>query len=739
MHITRILTLFLALAVVTTARADIDWPTFMANQDMTWTKLPGNWYDGPFMGNGALGTYIIKEPGKNAIRVDIGNSMVHDHRTDDRGIYGRCRLLIGYFLLEPVGEITGCDLRLSLYDATTTGTIHTTAGDIHLRAFVASEAPYIVVETETTGGEKNFKWQFCPEKADSPRQLNAIARKSQNHFKQDYVSNPGPEVSENARGGICIQPLLQGGATATAWRILGKGDKRTLVITNTHTYPTGNAADIARRDIDIKAGDIPRLYKEHTEWWHRYCRQSFVSLPDKRMENFYWAQIYKLGSATRPGKGIADNQGPWLVLTPWPNAWWNLNVQLSYWPVTTSNHTELGQVLVDAVRDNMDNLIANVPTKYRHDSAALPVATDFDMVGTEVPMPGGKGHVQIGNLPWLCHNLWQQYRYTMDTDVLRDALYPALKRAVNLYLHFVYEGEDGRLHLPETYSPEYGSAPDCNYDLALLRWGCQTLIETAGLLGDDDGPDPRWQEVVDRLADYPSDPEQGMLIGAGVPYEKSHRHFSHMLMFYPLHTVNADMPGAREQMERTVDRWFSIPGNILGFSYTGASLMHSAFGDGNSALDKLNGLFTKYLRPNTLYKESGPVIETPLSGAQAILEMLLQSWGGKIRVFPAMPDAWAAASFADLRAEGAFLVSATRLDGKTTSITVRSLAGEPCVLVTDMADPRIVGGGTLRRIADNTYELDLARGKSATITPGGVTPATPAPVAGEGANTFGLK
>lgn len=61
-----------------------------------------------------------------------------------------------------------------------------------------------------------------------------------------------------------------------------------------------------------------------------------MSLPDKKMENFYWAQMYKLASATRTGGGLLDNSGPWQVLTPWPNAWWNLNVQLSYWSVYPS-------------------------------------------------------------------------------------------------------------------------------------------------------------------------------------------------------------------------------------------------------------------------------------------------------------------------------------------------------------------------------------------------------------------
>ena len=117
-----------------------DWKSFMSQQDMTWTRLPQTWYEAPFMGNGSMGSYICKEPGKNAIRVDVGNSMVHDHRTDDASIYGRGRLLIGYFLLHPVGEIKSGDLRLDLWNAETTGCIRTTRGEIKLRACVTSES-----------------------------------------------------------------------------------------------------------------------------------------------------------------------------------------------------------------------------------------------------------------------------------------------------------------------------------------------------------------------------------------------------------------------------------------------------------------------------------------------------------------------------------------------------------------------------------------------------------------------
>ena len=65
-------------------------------------------------------------------------------------------------------------------------------------------------------------------------------------------------------------------------------------------------------------------------------------------ENFYWIQMYKLASATRGDRALIDNTGPWLTVTPWPNAWWNLNVQLTYWALNASNHLDLAASLENA-------------------------------------------------------------------------------------------------------------------------------------------------------------------------------------------------------------------------------------------------------------------------------------------------------------------------------------------------------------------------------------------------------
>jgi alpha-L-fucosidase 2 len=136
-----------------------------------------------------------------------------------------------------------------------------------------------------------------------------------------------------------------------------------------------------------------------------------------------------------------------------------------------------------------------------------------------------------------------------------------------------------------------------------------------------------------------------------------------------------------------------------------------------------------------MYLEAGPVIETPLAAAQAVHEMLLQSWGETLRVFPAIPAAWKEVAFRDLRGEGAFLVSAARHDGRTTYVRVTSLAGEPATLRVQMSNPQISPPAAAERTGDGVYRLRLRKGEAVTLGDGaiGPVPAEPGKV-----NRFGL-
>lgn len=453
----------------------------------------------------------------------------------------------------------------------------------------------------------------------------------------------------------------------------------------------------------------------HQEWWKHYYEVSGLEIPDEKLQAFYWRQMYKLGSTVHRESRVLDNQGVWLSTTPWPGTWWNLNVQLSYWPLYTSGRLEQADSLNRHLAKYQDDLIENVAPEYQHDSSAIGTNTTHNLKSKAADplVDNGAQFVELGNLTWALHDCWLYYRMTLDKEMLRGFLYPLLRRSINYYLHFIWMGEDEKWHLPPTDSPEYGErCEDCNYDLSLLRWGCETLLEIVGILDVPDEKEDVWRDICEKLAAYPVD-ETGYMIGKGVPYAKTHRHFSHLMMHVPLYLVNRENSDSWDLLEKSIRHWFSYKGDILGFSYVGASLMYSAYQKGTEALGYIRSLLESHITENSMYQEDGPVIETPLAAAECIQQLLLQSWGGKIRVFPAMPEEWKEASFDRFSAQGGFWVSAVYENGRTSRIEIESLAGEPCVVETDMRGAliRYQDGCTEERMIDRYCEIELGVGE----------------------------
>ncbi|MEU3301426.1 Tat pathway signal sequence domain protein [Streptomyces sp. NPDC006678] len=712
-------------------REDI-WRTVLDDADLVWQRMPTTWYEGPYLGNGLLGSGIYAEPGAatKAVRFNVQHSEVQDQRPEFGSLFGLARLPIGHFTLEPVGTITGIDWRLGLRDAELTGTLTTTAGTLRLRAFVHTSAPVLAVETEPSAGERDFRWVFHPAEAISPRAAF--------HPRPDgYQGNPPAVIERHGELTAAVQPLLAGGQHVTAWGETTRGERRTLYVSVAHSFPRPTARERALKAVQ-GASAVPYdvLALPHRGWWQRYYRKSFLSLPDARLQRFYWIQLYKAASAARRDAPVMATCGPWLEPTPWPATWWNLNVQLEYWLIHGSNHLELDAV-TRALGEYRDQLTAEVAPAYRGDSAGVARATDIRLRtgpntltsnGYGVGIPGRNPPTpEVGNLVWALHNVWLSYRHTMDRTVLRDTLFPLLRKAVNYYLHFLTPGADGKLHLPATFSPEYGvDAPDCNYDLMLLRWGCRTLLDSARELGVEDPLSGRWEEVLAKLVPYPVD-ANGYMIGAGVPFAKSHRHYSHLLAVYPLYEITGRTAEERALIETSLNHWVSFEGALQGYTFTGAASMSALLGKGEDALGYLDELMRRFIRPNTMYKESGPVIETPLSAAQSVHDMVCQSWGDVIRVFPAVPDAWRDLTVHDFRTQGAFLLSAVRQDDVTRWVRLVSEAGEPCVVRHGIEGPVDVRDGRGRPLryedaGEGTVRIALRRGDSALITARGDRP-----------------
>jgi hypothetical protein len=693
---------------------------------------------------------------KTGLRFRVGRS---DVMIQEQAAY---RVPIGDLVLTPAGKITGGEFRVDLWNAEVTGTLKTDKGEIAIRTFTHARDMVQVIETKPSAGESEFHWKFEPGLCANPRDVrdargttDAAAQAKQ---RLEQNKSPGPQVAKQSDGNSLevnvLQKVFNGDEYATVYReIKGAGGGRTLYMSVGHVVKGEGAITQAVHSSDgaIKTG-VPALEKSHRDWWHAFYPKSFVSLPDTRAESFYWIQLYKLASATRADRPAIDLAGPWYNDTPWPRIWWNLNIQLTYFPIYTANQLELGESLCRMIDNNVENLSRNARgtsdnDRYDHsaDSEAISRTSGYNC-------RAGNPY-ELCNYPWTLHNYYMQYRYSMDDTMLRDRLFPRLKRGINFYLHFLQEGADGKLHMTRGHSPEYPNQPrinpDCNIDLALIRWGCQALLDSCARLKIDDPMIPKWKDTLARLTPYPVD-ENGLMVSATMGWKESHRHYSHLLGIYPLYVMNWDQPENRALINKSFDHWMSLPAAFRGYSWTGAASICAAIERPDEAIKHItyyvNGEGRFPCLPNTFYAEAGPVIETPLSAARSIQDILLTSWGSTIRVFPGVGKSWPDVTFHKLRTEGGFLVSAVRRGGKTQWIRIESLAGEPCRVKCDMADFGALSITSrdimLKKLGNGVTEVDLRKGEWVLLVSPSARPETfiePVAAQQNRVNSYGVK
>lgn len=658
-------------------KEEVNYGEFMSQHDLTWEELPLQWNEGAFTGNAHLGMMVFASLKENRIDFHIGRQDVTDHRkapdkkssigTPGAGVmYDFPRLDLGRLVLLPAGKIVSGTLRVDLWNAEIRGKITTSLGEVSFRAFAPYQEMVQIIEVTSTEKDKGkmvpCKWDFLPGNPSSPRAIVFPDAKE----SKEYHTNPKPIMVKEDNTTIWVQSLLAGGDYATAWteRTGPKPGNSTLYITTANEVPaSGISKNAALKNIQNAVNKpVMDVVKVHRDSWHQFYSKSFLSIPDVRMESFYWIQLYKMATCSRPDGPAVDLNGPYFRVTQWPGLWWNLNVQLTYWLVYESNHLEMGENLITLVDECFETLLS----RFR----------------------GPK----LGDLAWAMHNYWLHYRYAGDRKAIQDKWVPKAMKIAELYEEMQQKNPSGKIGLLPMESPEYkGFAlyTNSSYNLAIYRWLLNTLIESNERANTNPADIAKWKNILANLVPFATD-QNGIRIGSDQAVEISHRHYSHLLGLYPLFQLNPDSPEDRALVDKSVVHWHKIGDGkgLAGYSYTGAASLYAALGRGNDAYSILQNFLTgsigiSQLLSNTFYVESGgknPVIETPLSGAASIMELLMQSWGNKIRIFPAVPDTWKNSLFNDLRAQGGFLVSASRKEGKTEWVRIRSEAGEPCVV-----------------------------------------------------------
>ncbi|MDX2188229.1 MAG: hypothetical protein SFY32_00065 [Bacteroidota bacterium] len=687
----------------------------MSRQDMVWDTLTGYFYDGIPTGNGLQGMLLHRQDknrgdgNTNTLLFEINRSDVIDSCQMQQEGYSWERKAIGKFAFTPKGNMLKNTFRLNLWDAEATGNIVTDKGEIKIKFYTHATQQVQVIDYEWSGNESEPSIKFLADNAGC--MLDFVTVDFQE--KAEYASAEEAILKQENDIFTYHQKLNANREFTLGWTFRKEKNKITLFHTLAYSHPVSAPKFTVEEVLNKSVIQHSTFKTQHSIWWHNFYQQTaFISLNDPKYENFYWAQVYKMGCTMRENLQMMDLNGPWYAHTPWRGIWWNWNTQATYYPLSKINHPELVKPLIKSLFDNEKSLALNLAPELRNqDAIGIGRASSYDLrsninMNDGPPLYTGR---EPGNLTWIMQVCYENLKSIGDDETLKGKYFSLLKRSVNLYLALIEKKSDGKYHLPMTMSPEYKPAEDCNYDLAILNWGLNTLLNINQKYKLNDPLADKWMEVKINLTGYPTG-QYGFKIGKDVDLLESHRHFSHLMMIYPLKNINPKIKENKKIIEQSLTHWLTVPGNgLAAWSNIVAGGIYTSIQDGNAAKGMLDKSFSAF-SANTMYREAGQCAETPYMWVKVFTDMLANNKQDTIEVFPAIPYQWSDISFDKLRIEGAFLVSATLENAKITKIKIMSEKGGR-VIFHKKDGVKIVNQQNVKKIVENanyfTFDFDM--------------------------------
>ncbi len=703
-------------------------PTFLDSHDLIWEKPPMRWLDGIPLANGDIGAMIWGNGSPLCFTLDKYDAWeTREHiLTDEDLTYARLREMVEKKMEKEVelalsterfygdkpdrlhkpfptrlpmprleidfgGPIEWQQARLHLRQAAATLEARRNQKLMRLSAYTHAQQKLLVIEIEgVPTAQVNVRLRF-----------DHLDERARGLLKK--WGYPEPEIVADPLYGSLHLAAPTGYQYAVCWNkiIADGGQSCTILLSLTSS---NDAADplSAGRELVEQAATRGHDFSGHQQWWHQYWQRSYLSIPDARLETLYYIEMYKLGCSSRPGKWPVTLQGLWTcdgVMPPWSGDYHlDMNVQESYWPIYAANRLELGEPLYRVFNACIPRWKKQCEQFFKFEGIWAGCA-----IGPRGERIYGYTGVELwpGNTAWLAHLYWLHWLYSQDRQFLREQALPIIRLSFLTYANILEKGDDSKLHVPLSYSPEYheGSfaslVKDPTVDLAFIRWLGQAIIESEKALSEKDPLAERARTILDELVEYPREQRKGSLhIAAGVPLDYSHRHFSHLMAIHPLGIMSIDHEQDRQRIDGSLDRIMRIGfGQWTGWSFPWMSLIAGRAGLNNMSWKMLDLYVDAFITNTTLHINGDPrvyglsmyqyepmTLEGGFTAAAAIMEMLLQSHNGVIRLFPTVPVRWHHAYFSGLRAEGAFLVTSKLVNNQVRFIDIVSEAGKTCVI-----------------------------------------------------------
>jgi alpha-L-fucosidase 2 len=511
------------------------------------------------------------------------------------------------------------------------------------------------------------------------------------------------------------------------------------------------------------ADQVVRLREEHRKWWQNFWAESYVEIQDKLLEKHYYASHYVMACCSRNPKFPPGLYGNWITLdrTAWSgDIHLNYNHQAPFWALYSSNHVGLTECYDAPLLEQLEGfkrdartylnkkgayasvgigpkgLICRFPDKAGLDQVYKAKCTpgSYDDLAGQPMFLGQKSNALFGAM-----NMILRYEYTYDVDYLRK-VYPYLTAVAEFWEDYLVL-ENGRYVIHDDSYGEVGPWEGKDWtklygdfnpilSLGFLRVFFKSMIAYSKDLDCDADKRAKWQDILDRLSELPVVVENGRKrfraceggSGSGSKIVGLDWVMLHSLVFpatnIGLSSDTSSLAMIREEMKLWDDKVWVSHGNNFQTALIGAARVGF---DPDFLITKAKEVIAHRSPSNLWIMAGGGGIETCSGIPGLINEMMLQSHGGVMRVFPVFP-AGQTASFYRLRTFGAFLVSGAIDKGVVQPIVIESEKGRPCIIQNPWPGKTVVissSKGQTRELSGDVVRLPTVEGERLTLAPQG--------------------
>ncbi len=452
--------------------------------------------------------------------------------------------------------------------------------------------------------------------------------------------------------------------------------------------------------------------------WRDFWSRSAVEIADRDLERIWYHNQYLLACCLRQGKVAPGLFGNWVsgnIGIAWHGDYhMNYNTQQVFWGVFSSNHVDQHLPYVDLVNTLMPIAEWNAQEQFGLPGAYFPHSA-YPVPSKVNAYPVPPWGYEICETPWTVQSLWWHYLYTLDTAYL-ERVYPMLRAAAVFIAAYLTKGDDGHYHVFPTVSPEnWGHSAgfrlnrNCIVDLALIEFLFDAVVEAARILGRDPAESAQWKNLRANLAPYPAiDGPYGRvwLDIENAPAEYVYNVPATITPVFPAEQTGLDRRRDLLNIARRTTSTIRLEGGndlvwqplararlaMLDLAWFKREVSYSLLPNGiaNDRCRQIGGRYRD--ESNFDFMMRMGVWTENLSLPAVLNECILQSYSGTIRLFPNTKNL-GPARFQDLRAVGAFLVSAA-WDGKSvTDVRIRSERGAEARVVRPWPSVKVISNG----------------------------------------------